>query len=402
MNASHLRVADVFRAHWPEYCRTHSVARPVAKAVRHIRQCRTAALGGHLHRCDACGSEVPLYNSCRDKHCPTCQTTRKQQWVQDRRSELLPVPYFHGVFTLPHDLHPLIGANRRLLLDEFFGAVNWVLQHFAADPQWKLQGQLGFIAVLHTWTQKLLLHYHLHCLIPGGAWNAEAGVWQSANRRYLFSKDALAKAFQSRFIRRLNNLRRRGRLVYDHAARDLASEIGWATLINRLWKCPWIVYPKATAAGAEHALDYLARYTHRVAISDHRILSLQAGQVTFAWRDRSSPASYAPASRADKNQLKTMTLPAEQFMARFLLHILPGRFAKIRYFGWLGARNKRTALAGIRAMLGADPPEAPLSDETPAERILRLTHIDVTRCPICKTGRLTLVGRLPRVRDGPT
>ena len=143
MNTAHLRVADVLRVHWSEYRRTHSVAGPIAKAVRHILQCRTAALGGHLYYCDACGSEVPLYNSCRDKHCPTCQTTRKQQWIQDRRSELLPVPYFHGVFTLPHDLHPLFGANRRLLLDEFFGAVNWVLQHFAADPQWKLKGQLG-------------------------------------------------------------------------------------------------------------------------------------------------------------------------------------------------------------------------------------------------------------------
>lgn len=257
-------------------------------------------------------------------------------------------------------------------------------------PSGKLQGQLGFIAVLHTWTQKLLLHYHLHCLIPGGAWNAEAGVWQSANRRYLFSKDALAKAFQSRFIRRLNDLRRRGRLAYNRDAADLATETGWAALIDRLWKYPWIVYPKATVAGAGHALDYLARYTHRVAISDHRILSLKDGQVTFAWRDRT-----------DKNQLKTMTLPAKQFMARFLLHILPGRFAKIRYFGWLGARNKRTALAGIRAMLGADPPEASPSDETPAERILRLTSIDVTRCPICKTGHLTFMTPLPRARDGP-
>lgn len=391
MNTAHLRVANVFRIHWPEYCRTHPVARPVAKAVRHIMTCRTAALGGHLYHCDACGSEVPLYNSCRDKHCPTCQTMRKQQWVQDRRSELLPVPYFHGVFTLPHDLHPLIGANRRLLLNEFFGVVNWVLQHFAADPQWKLQGQLGFIAILHTWTQKLLLHYHLHCLIPGGAWNAEAGVWQSANRRYLFSKDALAKAFQSRFIRRLNDLRRRGRLAYARDAVDLATETGWAALIDRLLKCPWIVYPKATVAGAEHALDYLARYTHRVAISDYRILSLQDGQVTFAWRDR-----------ADKNQLKTMTLPAEQFMARFLLHILPGRFAKIRYFGWLGARNKRSALAGIRTVLGAVPHETPPANETPAARILRLTRVDVTRCPICKTGHLTCMIPLPRARDGPT
>ena len=391
MKTSHLRVADVFRAHWPEYCRTHPVAKPAGKAVRHILQCRTAALGGHLYRCDACGSEVPLYNSCRDKHCPTCQTTRKQQWIQDRRAELLPVPYFHAVFTLPHDLHPLIGVNRRLLLDEFFSAVNWVLQHFAADPQWKLNGQLGFIAVLHTWTQKLLLHYHLHCLIPGGAWNAEAGVWQSAHSRYLFGKDALAKAFQSRFIRRLNDLRRRERLTYDRDAADLATETGWTTLLDRLWKCPWIVYPKATVAGAEHALDYLARYTHRVAISNHRILSLQDSQVTFAWRDR-----------ADQNQLKAMTLPAEQFMARFLLHILPGRFAKIRYFGWLGARNKRTALTGIRTVLDAEAPSAPPSDETPAGRILRLTGVDVTRCPICKTGHLTCMTPLPCARDGPT
>ena len=186
------------------------------------------------------------------------------------------------------------------------------------------------------------------------------------------------------------------------AAADLATETGWTTLLDRLWKCPWIVYPKATVAGAEHALDYLARYTHRVAISDHRILSLQDGQVTFAWRDRSSPGGYAPAGRADQNQLKTMTLPAEQFMARFLLHILPGRFAKIRYFGWLGARNKRKALTAIRAVLDADPPEVPPPDTTPAGRILRLTGIDVTRCPICKTGHLTCMTPLPRVRDGPT
>ena len=390
MNTHPFRVADVFRAHWPEFRRTHGASSAIGNVVRHLMQCRTAALGGHLYRCENCGSEVPVYNSCRDKHCPTCQSLRKQKWIEDRQAELLPVPYFHGVFTLPHQLHPLIDANRRLLLDEFFGAVNWVLQCFAADPQWKLSGQLGFIAVLHTWTQKLLLHYHLHCLIPGGAWDATTGMWRSAHGHYLFGKSSLAKAFQARFIHRLSVLRRRNRLVYAGAAANLASEAGWNTLVDQLWKCTWIVYPKATVAGAAHALNYLARYTHRVAIADHRILAFQDGYVTFAWR-----------ARADHNQLKTAKLAAAEFIARYLLHILPPRFAKIRYFGWLGARYKRTVLPAIRAVLGAQPPPLPPAAETSIERLLRLTGIDVTRCPLCKLGRLNCVAKLPRVRDGP-
>ena len=385
------RVAEVFRSGWREYSGSHSVPTRLAQVVRHILTCRTAALGGHLHRCDTCGAEVPLYNSCRDRHCPTCQTLRKQRWLEKRRAEVLPVPYFHVVFTLPHALNPLIGANRTRLLGELFGSVNWVLQRFAADPQWKLRGQLGFIAVLHTWTQRLTAHYHLHCLVAGGAWNEREGCWRSAHSRYLFGKDALARCFQARFISRLESLRRRAKLRYDGEATALAADAAWDALIRRLWQSKWIVYPKATAKNPEQALDYLGRYTHRVAISDHRILNVQDGQVTFAWRDRS-----------DGNKSKPLTIPVMDFIGRFLLHVLPRGFQKVRAYGWLSPRNKKASLVCIRTNLGASAPPATPDQETPVERILRLTGVDVTKCPHCKQGHLDYIGQLPPARAGPS
>jgi hypothetical protein len=307
---------------------------------------------------------------------------RKQQWLEARRAEILPVPYFHVVFTLPHTINPLIGANRRVLLGELFAAVNWVLQRFAADPQWKLQGQLGFIAVLHTWTQKLLLHYHLHCLVPGGAWNATAGRWTSAHGTFLFGKDALAKAFQARFIRRLQSLRRGGKLQYAGAAAELAAPAAWNAFIHQLWESKWVVYPKATGKRPEQALDYLARYTHKVAIGDHRLLNFHDGQVTFSWRDR-----------ADGKRLKVCTLPAAQFIGRFLLHILPRGFTKVRAYGWLAARHKKQTLAAVRDALGVAPPPPP-AHESAEQRILRLTGVDVRGCPVCGKPALFHVRRL--------
>ncbi len=390
MKTAHLRVADVFRVHWPEYCQTHPVARPVAKAVRHILQCRTAALGGHLYRCDACGSEVPLYNSCRDRHCPTCQTVAKQDWLEDRLAELLPVQYFHTVFTLPHNLNPLIDANRTLLLGEFFAVVNWVLQSFAADPQWRLEGQLGFLAMLHTWTQKLQEHFHLHCIIPGGVWQAETRTWVPCRNNFLFGKQALCDAFRNRFLQRLAALRRQDKLVFRDGATTLADPERWDAFLRELADTRWVAWPQPTAAGPDQALDYLARYVHRVAIGDHRILSIANGNVRFSYRDR-----------ADDNRRKEMDLPAAEFIQRFLYHILPPGFQKARYYGWLSPINKKTALVAIRQALHAEPPSPP-PEETAPERILRLTGMDVRRCPICNTGHLTNVGRLPRARDGPT
>lgn len=390
MSRSHLRVADVLKQHWSEFCRNHPVESHVRKVMDHLRDCRSAVMGGHLHRCTSCDAELPVYNSCQDRHCPTCQTMRKQQWIERRQAELLPVPYFHAVFTLPHQLNPLIKANPVRLLNELFSVVAWVLQHFAEDPQWKLRGQLGFIAVLHTWTQKLLPHYHLHCLIPGGAWDAETKTWRSANRNYLFGKDALAKAFQARFIKRLQVLRQAGHLRYDGLAAVFSSENDWNILIEDLWKTKWIVYPKATARKPEQSLDYLGRYTRRVAVSDHRLISLEDGAVTFEWRDR-----------ANKNELKQMTLPADEFIARFIVHVLPHGFTKVRFYGWLSGRKKARTLGEIRVALKAKPPPPIPKDESTAARIERVTGLNVKLCPRCKNGTLTYVRILHPSRAGP-
>jgi hypothetical protein len=384
------RVAEVFRDGWEAYRGSHRVGPGQTAAAQHIMSCRTAALGGRLHRCDNCNAEVPVYNSCRDRHCPTCQTLRKQRWLAQRRMEVLPVPYFHAVFTLPHDLNALIAANRTPLLNELFSTVNWVLQSFAADPQWKLRGRLGYIAVLHTWTQRLTLHYHLHCLVAGGGWDADASVWRSASGKFLFGKDALAACFRARFIKRLESLRQRDKLLFKGAATALAEPAAWDALIRGLREVKWVVYPKATSGTPEQTLDYLGRYTHRVAVADHRILGVRDGEVTFTWRDR-----------ADANTQKTMSLTCAEFIGRFLLHVLPKGFQKVRAYGWLSPKGKTLALAAIRVALGVQPPAPAPAGESAPEQILRLTGVDVTLCPACKGGHLVFTGQLPRARDGP-
>jgi len=385
-----LRVADVFRTGWEEYDRTHRVAPHQRRAVRHILACRTAALGGHLYRCDRCGRELPVYNSCQSRHCPTCQTSAKEKWLEARRAELLPVRYFHVVFTLPHELNGLVDANRRVLLGELFAAGAWVLERFGADPRWRLAGQLGFIAVLHTWTQRLQEHFHLHGIVPGGVWQAERQRWVSRRGKWLFRKDSLAKAFRRRFLQRLAALHKTGALAFTAAAAPLAELTRWNQLLDELTRRKWIVYPKAAAGGPEQVLDYLGRYTHKVAIADHRLLRLQDGTVTYTWRDR-----------AHHNGLQTDTLPVTEFIHRFLYHILPDGFPKVRYYGWLAAAHKAALLPAIRAALQAQPPPPPLQ-ESLAARLLRRTGVDIARCPCCGQGRLlkTLTRILP-VRGPP-
>jgi len=414
-----LRVADVIRSCWESYNCAYAVPPHVAKAVRHILRCRTAALGGHIHRCDQCGSEVPVYNSCQTRHCPTCQTSAKEKWLDARLAEVLPVQYFHVVFTLPHSLNALIDANRTLLLGELFGVVNWVLQHFAQDPQWRLEGQLGFLAILHTWTQRLRQHFHLHCIVPGGVWRAAAqppggdgrpaatcpaklqrsgkpaggdghadatGEWVPCRGQWLFRKESLAEAFRNRFIQRLCWLRQRGKLAYGGRAAPLAADAAWDTLLAALTRATWIVFPKPTPDDPTQALDYVARYTHKVAIGDSRIKALRDGRVTYSWRDRS-----------EDNVEKLETIPAALFTRRFLAHILPDGFHKIRYFGWMAGAHRQASLAAIRKALNVAPApsgvEGP-SQETLAERILRRTGLDITCCPHCGKGHLQRTGRL--------
>lgn len=331
-----------------------------------------------------------MYNSCQDRHCPTCQTSAKEKWLAKRREELLPVQYFHSVFTLPHSLNGLIDANPKVLLGELFTTVNWVLQAFARDPRWRLEGELGFLSVLHTWSQQLKRHVHLHCIIPGGVWREDTAEWIPCRGRWLFRKGSLADAFRNRYIKRLRALRRQQKLCWRGAAAALAEEAAWNALLERLENETWIVYPKPAPNGPETALDYLGRYTHKVAISDHRILALANGEVTYAWRDRD-----------DNNTLKSDHIPVEEFTRRFCYHILPKGFQKVRYYGWLSAAKRKRTLPAIRTALGATAPE-PAPKRSLAETLLERTGIDITLCPLCGQGHLRHTDiTLPKKRAPP-
>jgi hypothetical protein len=330
-----------------DYRATHRLSADQLKVMRLIEQCRTAALGGHPDRCDACGNEVPSYNSCRNRHCPKCQTLAKEHWLEQRREELLPVGYFHLVFTLPHELNALVLSNKRVLLTLLFTAVADTLQCFAGDPQRRLEGRLGFLAVLHTWSQTLIDHFHLHCLIPAGVLRPD-GSWKPARNSFLFRSHSLAKAFAHRYVKLLEKCYHDATLRFSGSSFALADPAQFARLLHSLRAKRRIVHAKRPFAGPRQVLDYLGRYTHRVAIANHRIHSIGEGSVTFSYRDR-----------RDHNRRKQMTLHAEEFIRRFLLHVLPGGFMKIRHFGFLANACKATALTQIRSQLqsGAPSPE---------------------------------------------
>ncbi len=349
-------VADVFRLYGERYRDEHRLPRDQLKVTRLIETCRTAALGGHLERCDACGYELPCYNSCRNRHCPKCQTLVKEHWLQKRRQELLPVGYFHLVFTLPHELNPLVLRNKRLLLSALFAAVNDTLKAFAHDPQWRLEGQLGFLSVLHTWSQTLIDHFHLHCVIPAGVLRDD-GSWRAARQSFLFRTQSLAKAFRSRYLDLLRQAYDQQKLLFPGSIASGQTPQHFNRLLDSLRQKPWIVYAKRPFAGPRHVLDYLGRYTHRVAISNHRVLSIQNGHVTFTYKDRSN-----------HNRTREMTVDAQEFIRRFLLHILPPGFMKIRHFGFLANSCKTANLQRIRQQLGAPPPDTSELDPKPPLR----------------------------------
>jgi hypothetical protein len=329
--------------------------------------------------------ERNAYNSCRDRHCPKCQTLVKEQWLNNRKAEVLPCGYFHLVFTLPHKLNPLILCNKRITLNILFTAVKETLQTFAKDPKWHLQGRLGFIAVLHTWSQQLRDHFHLHCLIPAGVLSFTKDSWIPANESFLFRVESLAKEFKKRYLDYLVTAYSKGELIFPGNTARFESPQGFAQLLESLLEATWIAYAKRPFAGPEQVLEYLGRYTHRVAITNNRIISILNGTVTFTYRDRQ-----------DNNEIKTMPLAAHEFIRRFLLHILPRGFMKIRYFGFLAHTNKKQAVALIRKLIDPDMKMPEKIKETVLEMMLRLTGTDMTCCPRCKKGTMTVIKKLPR------
>ena len=283
-------VADIFRRYGQEYRQNYFLSAEQFKVMRLIEMCRTAELGGHVEMCDQCGFEKNAYNSCRNRHCPKCQTLVKEQWLNNRKAELLPCPYFHNVFTLPHELNPLILINKKIMLAMLFAAAKETLQVFSHDPQWRLVGQLGFISVLHTWNQKLLDHFHLHCIIPAGVLSFDMKEWVPARENYLFRVESLAKEFQKRYLRKFEKAYKQEKLCFKGNGSAFADKHNFMRLIQTVRNKQWITYSKQPFGGPEQVLEYLGRYTHRVAITNNRILSIEGGEVTFNYRDRSDPA----------------------------------------------------------------------------------------------------------------
>jgi hypothetical protein len=375
-------LAEVFKAFGPAYLATKRLPRGGAKVWRAILACRTALLGGHIDTCDCCGTTRHVYHSCRNRHCPRCQTRAKEAWLAARRREVLPVPYFHLVFTLPHDLNGLIAANPRPIYENLFGAVSATLIEFAANPR-HLGGVPAFSLVLHTWKQDLGRHAHLHALVAGGALS-QTGAWIPPRKGFLFPVRALSKVFRGKFVAGLDDLRAGGRLPAS-----LAAHSDWQRFRQRLYAHDWVVYAKQPLGGPEAVLEYLGRYTHRVAISNERILGIDGDAV--ALRVRADPTS---------GKKRTLHLPGTEFIDRFLQHVLPAGFKRIRHYGLLSPARKRLGLAAARAALGVPPPQ-PLVVESVAAFLRRVARIEHERCPHCGLGQFRLVATIRQEHRSP-
>jgi predicted Zn-ribbon and HTH transcriptional regulator len=377
---SGVELADIFRAYGESYRRDHPLPVSHLKVIEAVKRCRTAGLGGHIERCDFCGFERPAYNSCRNRHCPKCQSLAKLKWLEKQKSEILPVGYFHLVFTLPHELNGLILTNKGILLSHLFKAVGETLVDFGHT---RLGGQIGLITVLHTWDQILLDHFHLHCLVPAGALSHDQKSWSPARKNFLFPIKALSLVFCGKFLDLLKSAFAQNKLLFVGQTAFLANPVAFQLLIKVLRKKSWVVYAKKPFGSPHHILDYLGRYTHRVALSNDRILSAHNAEVTFSYRDRK-----------DHDRKKTMTLDAHEFIRRFLLHVIPKGFVRVRHFGILANRSK-SLLSKCRQFLDLSPTVPKLPTRSVQELMLQLTGLDITRCPLCQKGTLLFLAKLP-------
>jgi Putative transposase/Transposase zinc-binding domain len=391
MSRHRLEVADVLRSYTPAYLEAFGATLTLdqRRVLRDLMRCRTAALGGHVEACADCGHEQIAYNSCRNRHCPKCQAALRAQWLEERASELLPVEYFHVVFTLPEPLGRIALPNRRWLYSTLFRAAAETLLQIAADPK-HLGGQIGFLAILHTWGQNLHLHPHLHCVVPGGGLADDGTHWLACRPGFFLPVRVLSRLFRGKFLARLDEAFTQGHLVFPGQHQELAQPAAFRKWLAALRATDWVVYAKPPFGGAEQVLKYLARYTHRIAISNQRLVKMEDGKVHFHWKDY-----------AHGNAAKVMALDAVEFIRRFLQHVLPSGFVRIRHFGFLANRCRRQKLERCRKLLGVPPPAEEAESDAPAPGQANLQEQGcVVRCPVCKQGRMIVIAQLPPEQPG--
>jgi hypothetical protein len=381
-----LEVADVFRRYGPHYRQTYGTALSQAqrRVMRSIEVCRTAALGGHVEHCDICGHQRIAYNSCRDRHCPKCQSLARAQWLENRRAELLETEYFHVVFTVPQEIAAIAYQNKRVVYNILFRATAETLRTIAADPK-HLGAEIGFLAVLHTWGQTLLHHPHLHCVVPGGGLSPDGTQWIACRPGFFLPVRVLSRLFRRLFLKQLEHAYVTGQLQFSATLTPLQEPQAFAAYLAPLRQSEWVVYAKKPFGSAHRVLDYLGRYTHRVALSNNRLISMDHEQITFRWKDY-----------RQHHKQKHMTLTSTEFIRRFLLHVLPGGLQRIRHFGFLGNRYRQAKVALCRRLLAMEP-SAPVSPPRLdyRDRYEQLTGKSLRVCPVCAQGQMVRVEALP-------
>jgi hypothetical protein len=385
-----LEVADIFRRYGDAYRQQagRSLTTAQRRVMTAIELCRTAALGGHVEQCDACGHQRIAYNSCANRHCPKCQSLARAAWIERRTAEILECEYFHVVFTVPEEIAALAAQNKRHLYGILFRAAAETLRTIAADPQ-HLGAEIGFFAVLHTWGQTLMHHPHLHCVVPGGGLSPDGTRWVACRPGFFLPVRVLSRLFRRLFLQDLHATYDAGTLRLVGSLESLRDRPAWSRALAAARPTEWVVYAKPPFAGPQQVLDYVGRYTHRVAVSNHRLLDLDGGQVRFTYKD------YRP---DPPDSSKTITLVATEFIRRFLLHVLPTGFHRIRSDGFLGARHRREKLTRCRQLLGSTTPLTPPTEASSRtdyrDHVETLTGMSLRVCPACHHGQMILIERL--------
>jgi len=387
MERPQLEVADVFRRYGAAYRQQHagSLSRGQRRVMSAIELCRTAALGGHLEQCDCCGHQRPAYHSCRNRHCPKCQSLARAQWLEDRQAELLPVEYFHVVFTVPEEIAALAYQNKEVVYGILFRATAETLRTLAADPQ-HLGAEIGFFAVLHSWGQNLLHHPHLHCVVPGGGLAPDGKRWIACRPGFFLPVNVLSCLFRRLFLDYLQAAFEQGQRHFFSSLERLRDPHAFAHYLAPLRQIDWVVHAKPPFGGPEQVLNYLGRYTHRVAISNNRLLDIEDGKITFRWKDY-----------RHNDRPRVMTLEADEFIRRFLLHVLPDGFQRIRHYGFLAHRYRKAKLALCRQLLGVALTAVVKRQDQPDYRDLyeKLTGRSLRECPVCHAGHMVVIASLP-------